>query len=190
MLSQIWKNRYEVRPSLNRRIELSNEDIFFVNFSLRSTFDICGNALAKKLKENPQLKVRMLMAHPDSFHVKANEKKFSNRKVRQEMTKTLYQLKSFHDDLDPLAQKKIDVRLTYHLPMFAAKVFDHNVMLLNFYLYNGNAREYPLIEVTKTNHCEVFDNILKSLEKLFHFKSGDNETNNHKLVINGEWNQF
>ncbi len=184
----IWQNRHDLCPSLSRRIEISNESIFYVGFSLKSTFDHYRNVLSKSLNEKPQLKVNMLMAHPDSLHTEAHEI-FSDREVKKEIRGVINQMKSFFSDLDQDAKKNIDIRLTHYLPRFAAKVFDHNTMLLNFYLYKSRAQENPVIEVFKSKHDEVFSNILKSLKNLFNFKA-ENKQANHELIKDGKWNQL
>ena len=128
------------------------------------------------------------MLHPDSLHAEAHEA-FSDREVREEIRGVINQMKSFLNDLDQDVKKNLDIRLTHYLPRFAAKVFDHNTMLLNFYMYKSRAQENPVIEVSRSNHNEVFSSILKSLEILFNIKA-DSKQANHELIIDGKWNQL
>jgi hypothetical protein len=187
-LVHIWENRHELRPSLGARIRNSKEDIFFVGFSLKSTFDHYRNVLTEILHGNRRPRIRMLMVHPNSLHAEAHET-FSDREVRKEIRGVLHQMESFYNDLDLDAKNNIDIRLTHYLPRFAAKVFDYKTILLNLYMYKSRAQENPVIEITKSKHEVVFNNVIKSLTNLFNLKM-DHKHANHELILNGKWNQL
>lgn len=186
--ARLWKNRHEVSPSLSKRIELSKETIFFVGVTLESTFAHYRNVLLDALNNNPKLKVRMMMLHPDSLHVDAHQL-FATHKIRDEIIDVIKSMESFYYDLDRSAKNNLDITLTHYLPRFAAKIFDNKTMLLNFYLYKSRAQENPVLEIDSNDHNEEFKSILTALNKLYNYETNEEgRFPNHRLLHDGKWN--
>jgi len=186
---RVWPERDVVSPSFRERLEDAKEDLFLVGFSFETLFKDRDDALKSALKKG--VKVKVLMLHPDALHATAHDE-FSSRgmRVKETIEYVVEQyLKPLYDALDKSWKEQLDVRATYYLPRFAARIYDKKRMLLNFYLYESRASINPVIEIRHDHHMEVYNKFHKSLEGLFEYEGGKKGGHpNHKFIENGHWN--
>lgn len=185
---QVWDDRDKVSPSFNKRITLASKSIFFVGFTFETTFKDYGKFLKDALMTHSNLEVKLLMIHPNSLHVSAHQY-FTDRDLKRHINEGINsRLKSLCDELNPSAQERLNVRATYYLPRFAARIFDDEVMLLNFYLLKAKAHVNPVIEIRRDKHEQVFNRIFSSLNEMFKIGDDGKATHsNYHIIENGNW---
>lgn len=185
---QIWSDRHEVTPSFLNRIKSTKKSIFFVGFTFETTLRDYSEYFKDQLMNNPELEIKLLLSHPNSIHVAAHQL-FSSRQLETNIYDSVdNRLKSLYEELSPSAQKRLTVKATYYLPRFAARIFDEETMLLNFYLYKTPAQVNPVIQLCSKENENEFNRINLSLNNMFNI--GENETEkfpNHRIIENGKW---
>ncbi len=180
---RIWSNRDYVRPILRDRIRNATDEIIFVGVALDTTIQNNRQELCKVLNGDSKVKLKLLMLHPESAHVKGHEE-FASWEVKNTIINTANgHIKGLFDLLDGSARRRFEAELTYYIPRFSMKLIDDS-MLINFYLYKRSAHENPVIEFNKKSKSEDFINIYRSIENLFMVSS------NHKLIKDGGWKGY
>ena len=188
-LLQVWSDRDRVRPSLRKRMQSAEKSLFLVGLSFESLYKDHREVLLEALKKG--VTVRTLMLHPASKHVDAHQE-FATRNVRESINTTVeYHLKSFYAKykrLESAHKGQLNVRATYYLPRFAARIVDDKNMVLNLYLFNSKAHENPVIEICRDRHEQECETILTSLEELFDY-GGESAAGhpNCRIIENGRW---
>jgi len=192
---KIWRNRDLVKPSFRERMQNATKSIFLNGFSFETLFKDNSQVLTDAIKRN--VEVRILMLHPDSKHTDAHQE-FSSRLVKVSINNTIENhMKFFYDEmmhslekdgiLNPEFKVKLDIRVTYYLPRFAARICDDN-MLINFYLYKSKAHENPTLEILRDHNKDIFDALLSSLNALFEYEGNRKGGHpNFRIVDKGEW---
>jgi len=185
---KLWSNRNEIDPSICKRIKSAKRSLFFVGFSFEGVLHDHSGLIKDILLKNENLEIKMLMLHPDSLHVVAHQD-FTDRDIKRNIYEVVNKrLKSLFDGLSPSAQRRLQVRATYYLPRFAARIFDDDIMIINFYLYRSRAHENPVIEIRRGKHEKEFIHILNSLNNIFHIgDDGGPRKPNHTIIENGKW---
>ena len=186
---RIWSDRDSVEPSFRQRILQAEKSLFLIGFSFETLFKNHSKALVYALEKG--VIVRILMLHPESEHVNAHQE-FSSRKVKasivkviEEHMRTFYEL---YEVLDPSTRGNLEIRLTYYAPRFAARIYDEENMLLNFYLYKSKAHENPTLEINRNTHKAEFQAILNSMNALFNYEARKEGSHpNYEVVSRGEW---
>jgi hypothetical protein len=188
---RVWSSRHKVNPSFSDRINSATKSIFFIGFTFEATMRDYSELFKDALTNNSNLMIKLLLIHPDSLHVSAHQD-FTVRNIAGNIDEAInVRLKSLFDTLSPSARRRLMVRATYYLPRFAARIFDDEVMLLNFYLYGIQAQANPVIEVCHDKHEKEFNRILTSLNDLFDAGVGNNGNTkrpNHLIIDGGTWN--
>lgn len=185
---QVWADRANISPPIIERIISSQKSLFFVGFTFGTTLKDHGEYIKTALMTHNNLEIKLLMVHPDSPHVTEHQN-FSNRNIQNQLHDGIAELHALFDELSPAAQGRIKARATYYLPRFSARIFDDEIMLLNFYLYKSKAHVNPVIEIHRDKHEKEFSQIFNNLNEMF--KIGDDENAprpNHHIIENGNWN--
>lgn len=161
----IWKSRENLSFPMGDRMERAGRSLFLVGFSFESLFTDQKRALSNALR-HPGLEVRILMVDPSSLHMEAHQA-FTDRNLDEAMAKTLRRARDWFSGLPPSASSRVSVRLTQYLVRFAARIYDGNTMLINFYLYRSRAGQNPVIELSRARHQYPFEAIKSSIESLW-----------------------
>jgi hypothetical protein len=184
----IWGSRKEVQPSLKDRIRSAKKSIYYVGFTFETALIEYRDCFKDAIKNNNKLDVRFLLIHPDSMHIRAHQD-FTDRDIKVAVLEVVNKrMQNLFKELSESEKKRLRIRATHYLPRFAARVFDKEVILINFYLYKSKAQVNPVIEIRRDTHAEEFDRISNSLDELFDIDDNDDQLHpNHLVTKDGEW---
>ena len=187
---RMWIVREDVRPPFRNRVLAAKEDILLVGIALDTVVQNYLEEFVTALETQSNLRLRVLMLHPDSLHARAHQE-FATYDLKSTVRGTIDgPLCTLYHRLSEKARRRLDIRLTHYLPRFSCRVVD-STMLINFYLLHRRAQSNPTIEFRRNKHSDEFDCMYSGLNELFAYDGSRSKAAaphpNLRITEEGKW---